>query len=144
MILDSFVRSHSDFTIIFNYLGLYLRGTKNKIAWCDLINGEWYPNVFERKGGFSMNSTVNKTLLIYFNFSLALSLMAMMICNPDSSLHSVFVSTAVHLWFFNRSLIFTEYSKCVGLLMAWFPYTDWKYYICTDPSLFENLAWLGL
>lgn len=44
-----------------------------------------------------MNSTVNKTLLIYFNFSLALSLMAMMICNPDSSLHSIFVSIAVHL-----------------------------------------------
>jgi len=45
-----------------------------------------------------MNITVDKTLLIYFNFSsLGLLLMAMMICSPDSFVHSIFVSFTVHL-----------------------------------------------
>lgn len=92
-----------------------------------------------------MTFNVDNMLLIYFNFSsFGLPLMAMKICDHDSSLHSIFASFVVYHWFFNRSLIFTEHSKCVGLFMAWFPHTDWKYYSCTDLSLFENLARLGL
>lgn len=53
---------------------------------------------FENKGGFAMHLIVDKMLLIYFRFSfLGLLPVTKKICNPDSSLHSIFAGIPVYL-----------------------------------------------
>lgn len=63
-----------------------------------ISNSGKYPIYFDNKGGFAMHLIVDKMLLIYFRFSLlGLSPMTKMICNPDSSPHSIFAGIPVCL-----------------------------------------------